>query len=311
MLKDFTQGIAAHAEGGGTLATGDWSHAEGYFNKAYGIFSHCEGAGNLATGNGAHAEGNICVATGYWSHAEGQSCDATGDWSHAEGSSTSASNSITHAEGFATLASGPYSHAEGYSTIASGDSSHAEGYLTIASGDSSHAAGVNSLASLRGQNSQSSGGFTSGIGGTGNSTAQTTVATMIGLTDNVTPTLNLTLDGLTPVAGNRFIIQFGKAYLFFVEIIAKGTFDRIASFIRYFIINDLNPGVVLIGTVETIGTDKGTNAGIPPVGWTVTITADAPNQAIKIAVTNSSVSSTDITRWVARVQATEVKMALA
>ena len=151
-----------HAEGSGTIASGNRSHAEGWDTEASGSHSHAEGeettasASNShaegecsdATGNSSHAEGGYTTASGDRSHAEGYKTEASGDYgSHAEGSRTTASGDSSHAEGDNTTASGYYSHAEGYNTTASGDASHAEGADTTASGYYNHAEGRGTTAS--------------------------------------------------------------------------------------------------------------------------------------------------------------------
>ena len=138
-----------HAEGSGTIASGESSHAEGKSTTASGPVSHAEGASTTASGDSSHAEGNNTTASGENSHAEGYKTEASGDYgSHAEGSRTTASGEDgSHAEGKSTTASGYYSHAEGYNTTASGDASHAEGADTTASGYYNHAEGRGTTAS--------------------------------------------------------------------------------------------------------------------------------------------------------------------
>ena len=142
-----TLGLAATAEGLGTVASEEASHAEGSETRASGEASHAEGRGTGATGSFSHAEGGNTTASGASSHAEGRDTTASGASSHAEGDQTTASKLYSHAEGNDTTASGIASHAEGHLTIASGTNSHAEGYNTTASGAHSHAEGYNTTAS--------------------------------------------------------------------------------------------------------------------------------------------------------------------
>lgn len=133
-------GKYAHAEGNGSIATGEASHAE---NRSFasGKWAHAEGSSSQATGQMSHAEGYYCKATGDYSHAEGYTTEATNDAAHAEGGSSKATGEYSHAEGYTTQATGIYSHAEGNRTIAEGGASHAEGDRTQAKGDCSHAEG--------------------------------------------------------------------------------------------------------------------------------------------------------------------------
>ncbi len=164
---------SAHAEGFGTIASGEASHAEGGSTIASGPSSHAEGVGTLASGTRSHAEGFGTVASGIHSHAEGDLTTASGNTSHAEGKSTVAGGAYSHAEGFGTKAIGSNSHAQNRAFMASGTDSHAEGFETVASGLSSHAEGSGSLASGSASHAE---GMSSATGTTAHSEGQNTVA---------------------------------------------------------------------------------------------------------------------------------------
>lgn len=158
-----TQQIGWHGTGNGAeifntpsnIASGIASHAEGYLTEATGNFAHAEGLGAKAIGRSAHAEGTETVAQGDVSHAEGTRSKAFGNESHAEGYETTANSHFTHAEGYQTFAGydetytygdddkcrGQYAHAEGEGTKAINYSAHAEGKFTLAAGTASHAGG--------------------------------------------------------------------------------------------------------------------------------------------------------------------------
>ena len=138
---NYSLGIGAVAEGGGTKASGSCSHAEGGGTTASGDSSHAEGGLTQAKGDASHAEGQSTKAIGANSHAEGSSTTANGLASHAEGGSATANGDNSHAEGGGTIASGFASHAEGGGAQASGDYSHAEGYDTRAQRKSQHVFG--------------------------------------------------------------------------------------------------------------------------------------------------------------------------
>jgi trimeric autotransporter adhesin len=140
-------GTNAHAEGQGTMATGDQSHAEGINTRSSGQSSHAEGDSCFSHGNSAHCEGINTNAHGDGSHSEGKGTSAGGLYSHAEGTNTLAPVENSHAEGESSTASGLTSHAEGLSTLSSGQNSHTEGWLTTAAGLASHAGGYNTVAS--------------------------------------------------------------------------------------------------------------------------------------------------------------------
>lgn len=146
-LREYLSGTGlaskpyAHAEGRGTVASGNQSHAEGWDGTASGANSHAEGYATAASGGSSHAEGGSTTASGGSSHAEGMNGVASGNGSHAEGVNTAASGNGSHAEGAETEATGDHSHAEGRSTEAGGAASHAEGLETSADGNQSHAEG--------------------------------------------------------------------------------------------------------------------------------------------------------------------------
>ncbi|WP_433943357.1 peptidase G2 autoproteolytic cleavage domain-containing protein [Paenibacillus sp. SN-8-1] len=138
LVKLSTNGsYNSHAEGGYTLASGQYSHSEGTETVASGFAAHAEGQLTEASGGYSHAEGSRSVASNNYAHAEGTSTIASGQASHAEGGSTTASGMCAHAEGYGAVASGMYSHAQGYNTTAGYDYSHVMGQY----GDASSAGG--------------------------------------------------------------------------------------------------------------------------------------------------------------------------
>ena len=139
ILTSNVIGLAAHAEGYSTTASGNYSHAEGFSNQNAFDFITEESTNEeiIAAWN----ESQFALASGAGSHAEGSDTLALGDYSHTEGDGTVASGYCSHAEGDGTVASGYCSHAEGSDTLALGDYSHAEGQFTTASGYASHVEG--------------------------------------------------------------------------------------------------------------------------------------------------------------------------
>lgn len=143
-------GMATHAEGLYTTASGHFSHSEGMSTEATGMYSHAEGNNTDATADSSHAEGEMSQANGAYSHAEGFDTRANGRYAHSEGQNTVA-NYGSHSEGYYTVAGDSdtnkrYAHAEGRETKAIGEASHSEGEHTTASGDWSHAEGYHSEA---------------------------------------------------------------------------------------------------------------------------------------------------------------------
>ena len=64
-----------------------------------GNYSHAEGQGTMSSGDASHSEGRDTVAGGQYSHAEGRETDANGDYSHSGGYWTRAEGRSSHASG--------------------------------------------------------------------------------------------------------------------------------------------------------------------------------------------------------------------
>jgi hypothetical protein len=95
------------AEGFMTIAEGPYSHVEGLACCVEQVMAaHAEGYGTYANGNYAHTEGLNTAASGSASHAEGSGSLARGYVSHAEGENTQATGEHSHASGYETIASG-------------------------------------------------------------------------------------------------------------------------------------------------------------------------------------------------------------
>ena len=152
----IAEGEASHVEGLHNYTGKDAraAHAEGELTQALGVNTHAEGQGTLASGNYSHAEGKDTQATAASAHAEGGNTIASGERAHAEGNGTEAKANNAHAEGLNTHAEGLNSHAEGSNTEAKGNNAHAEGHESIATGTSSHAEGKNTRASSEYQHVQ-------------------------------------------------------------------------------------------------------------------------------------------------------------
>lgn len=102
-------------QGNNTEASGAGSHAEGNGTIASGDYSHTEGENTKTSGTGSHAEGTGTIASGYYSHAEGNNTKAIGDYSHAEGENTITGSQSQHVQGKRNIEdkNGEYSHIVG------------------------------------------------------------------------------------------------------------------------------------------------------------------------------------------------------
>lgn len=194
-------------------------------------------------------------------------------------------NSLTGTSGFVA----------GASNTVSGGYSAAVGRLNTASGEYSSVSGIGANARHFSGRAFASGSFS--VAGDCQfcetvSRVATTDATPTELAPNTNPV-------------NRITMLANRVMSFETTITARrqASTDS-AVFVRRGLINrDNSNNTTLIGSVQTIGTDIGSNAGAPPAGWSVAITADDTNEALKIEVTGAA--ATNI-RWVAHTRLVEV-----
>lgn len=291
-------GSAAHAEGRSTSAIGFNSHAEGINTAAQGLSSHAEGSYTIASGLYSHAEGLGSHSIGQASHAEGSYNTVAGKFAHGEGHTTSASGEDSHAEGLATTASGEASHAEGFSTYATNTGAHSEGSYTTASGLYTHAGGHTAKATLRSQWARAGGEFSQP------GDAQISLVTAMAVTLGTTPVSMIIDLGAAIDNSNRIVIPNNTTYAVRVSVVARAPLGAAAAYFEYRALIQNNAGTTaLVGTVQLVGSNIGSNGGAPPAGWAVTITADDANDALNIAVTGENLV---IINWVARIELVEV-----
>lgn len=290
--NNTVSGFASHAEGSKNNNSGDWAHIEGCYNI---------NIGNLWSGTYAHIEGFYNTNSAAMAHVEGAY--------HLVSQGGPITESNPHVEGQYNVCTGYFNHVEGSHNTGAGPVCHVEGLYSSASGYGSHAGGVQSKSTLRGQFSRSNGRFAA-FGD-----AQYSFVILRKFTDDAVAT-ELTLDGNAPGShplavflgdtdtNNRIVVPSDKTFLAFVKVIARNvTPAEAASFLRYLVIENRAGTTALVGSVQTIGSDIGSNAGVPPVGWAVTITADNVNDSLKIKVTGAALTNI---RWVAQVELVEV-----
>ena len=172
---------------------------------------------------------------------------------------------------------------------ASNRSAAIAGYAASATGNDSLAVGRLSAAYRNGMYA-----FGSGLSG-----AQSSLMNLHASTADATPTL---LD--TPFGSQQIAVPTGRAIWVEVTVLAKssGGVDN-AVFRRGALIQNVGGTTSLIGAVQTLGTDLGSNAGTPPSGWAFNILADDPTNTIQMQATG--VEATTIT-WFARVDMVEM-----
>jgi len=253
-------------------------------------------ATQVASGANSFVTGGNNTASGQYGFAWGLGSVASGLQSFAGGNGSQATNSFSFAVGHSCIASGSIGFALGYGATASGAVATAFGLQCTAAGQEAVAMGSYASAPLRGQRAFASNCFdTQGAG-------QESRFELSNSTTNATPTeLFLGAPGSTA----RATVTANKTYEFLVRLTARrsGGSEQASWWRRGMITRDGANNTALVGSVQTIGTDIGSNAGAPPAGWALAITADDTNESLKVEVTGAA--ATNI-RWVAHVYMTEV-----
>ena len=262
----------------------------GWQNQTTGMGSAICG-GYLNTANKKYS----AVNSGYENTASGQASSVGGG-----GLNTASNYYSTVAGGHGNQANGSHSTVSGgFDNTANGDFSVISGGDgNIASGKYSTVSGSRVLADKYAQLAHASGYFTIA----GDAQFSTLIYRMS--TTDATPT-EMFLDGGTEASPgtHRAILATGSCWAAWVQVVATVSGEgSTAEFTRKCLITNASGTVALVGSVQTIGTDIGSNAGVPPIGWAVTVTADNTNKSLKIAVTGAA--ATNI-QWVARVELTE------
>jgi hypothetical protein len=268
------------------------------------------GSGSLGRGSNTTVIGNASTsltlvpsgsfslagtATGTNSVSMGLSNVASGNYSFAAGNGNTASSTAAVAIGNSNTASTSlYPVAIGQANTSTGVVSVAIGNFNTATGDNSFVTGRSGKSYLWGQRSHSAHYFAA-VGD-----AQFSSLVARNSTTNATVT-ELFLDGLSL----RAVIPSSTTWVAEIEVVARAsTGTSHACFKRRCLISrDGSNNTALVGSVQVIGSDIGSNVGSPPSGWDVTVSADDTNESLKIAVTGAV--STNI-RWVARIDLVEV-----
>lgn len=241
-------------------------------------------ATQVASGTSSFVLGENCTASTTRAFAMGFACTSSGNQSFALGNNCAASSSNTFAIN--------------ESTGATAQAAFASGIGSSASATAATSMGERGVADKRGQFAVGA-GFFSAFGD-----SQWSVLGFRGSTTNAT----ITEIFLTGLSNTRATVPASTTWVAEVDVIARSTGGTSnACFKRRCIIKrDGANNTALVGSVETIGTDIGSNAGVPPTGWAVTITADDTNESLKVEVTGAA--STTI-NWVAKASLVEVGLA--
>ena len=266
-------------------------------NRAVDFSTSRGSASNVASGADAFVVGVSNTASGQSAVAVGYASLATNSYAVAIGYGNTASDQYATAIGEGSSSSGVRSYSFGTTCTASGERSVAIGYQANATGARSISLGIQSVADKSTQFA---------IGGRQFAAAgdcQWSALVLSGATTNNSAT-EIFLEGAS--AGTaRATVPANRTWMATVSVIARsqGGTDNAAFVRRCIIKRDGSNNTALVGSVQTLGTDIGSNGGNPPAGWAVTITADDTNESLKVEVTGAT--STNI-RWVAKVDLVEV-----
>lgn len=184
----------------------------------------------------------------------------------------------------------------GMGAISSGDYSTSIGaYGNVASGRFSIAMGIYAKAPNIGEMAIS----TTSVSGQDSSIrlAQNTL--------NDTPTI-LSLLG---TATNSPVMPVGSVWLVEESIVGiTESAAKVATYVRRYTISrpTNEASTVILGTIETVGTDTGTNAGVPPASWSITIDASTTEGGPRTTVVGDAV---DTVRWHASLKINQVSFA--
>lgn len=268
----------------------------GYNNTASGMLSAVIGGqGNTVSGDSATVSGGYgnTASLGYTTVGGGQDNTASGGQSTVGGgkSNTASEEQATISGGYnntasgsgATVGGGRNNTASGNNaTVGGGYNNTASGLLSVVSG------GGNAKADKRGQNAQASGWFAF------SGDAQTSVLVARCTTPSATP-VPLSLDG----AGVLCPIADDTTWAFTVVVVARRTdADNESAAYQFLGCIDNNAG-----TTALVGTVAKTVIAEDSAGWDCNVTADDPNNALRITATGEAGKTI---RWVARIELVEV-----
>ena len=231
------------------------------------------GSNNISSSNQSIAIGNLCSSSGSQSIVMGQNCSASGSQSIAMGINIANTNNYSIGIGVASTVSG--------GGVSLGQNHSCTGSMAVTLGQSG----------VANKNNQLAFGFSSA----GN---QLSFLGLLGTTVDATP-LELLCGG---AANARATIPNSTTWAADIDIVARssGGTDNAYFKRRLLIQKGTTAGsTALVGSVELVSTITSTGAST----WTVNLSGDTTNGALKIEVTG--IAATNI-RWVAKVSLVEV-----
>ena len=265
------------------------SNSFGWENLNVGNLSVVGGYRNRVTKNYCGLFGSLNAATAEGCFAFGVQNSITGVYSAAFGLQNTVVGTYAFASGLANNVSGPYSGAIGYKHAITGGYSFAVGFANSVTGAFALASGYYADAPRWGEIAHSGGRFSA----TGDS--QHGWLVLSNQSTSVTPVI-LYLNGTG--ASQRAVLAAGARWKCTLEIIATttGAIDKSASWeYKFQIDRPTTAATTIIRTTPLLTLSDGSNAGAPPAGWSVAITADTTNGCPQIQVTGD----TDTINWTA------------
>lgn len=228
------------------------------------------GSGNVALGTSSWVNG-VCVG----SIAIGNSCAISGIVNSAI------------AIGHVAVATHSYTLSSGVSCATGNSYQWIIGNGATASQQNAMSRGVFTYPTRYGEDGWSSGRHTT------NGDVMSSTLTVGGTTTNATPTELF----IGCAASNRIVLTAGSSLLVDIRAVARttGAINKTAVFRRSLQIDRPTnaASTTLVGAVQTLLTDTGSNAGTPPAGWALTLSADTTNGSLKVEATGD----TDTILW--------------
>lgn len=283
------------------LNAGQHSFLTGYRNRITARGCVAFGTANIVSAAYSFASGSQNNVSGTNAFAFGLQNTVSGNTAGAVGSTNTVGGPSAFASGVGNTSNGSYAFAAGQSNSVSGSYSAVFGYLNVVSANASFAAGQQNTASGTGSTVFGLHGLASRFGELAHSTFKTANSGeyqhgwfILGNQSTSATPINLYLDGTT--ATQNAVLGTGARWKCTAEIIATttGAINKSASWeYKFQIDRPTNAASTIIRTTPLLSLSDGSNAGAPPAGWAVAITANTTNGCPQIQVTGD----TDTINW--------------
>jgi hypothetical protein len=265
------------------------SNSFGWENLNVGNLSVVGGYRNKVAKDYSFIFGLLNSSSALYSFIGGQSNTVSNSFSSAFGQSNTVSGGTSVAIGFGNTVAGSFSGSIGQSHTVNGSFAFTAGSVNTISNSFGTAFGSRNTNSRYGELSHSS-GLISAVGD-----AQHGWLIFRNQSTSATPVV-LYLDGSS--ANERAVLAAGARWKCTLEIIATttGAINKSASWeYKFQIDRPTTAATTIIRTTPLLTLSDGSNAGAPPAGWSVAITADTTNGCPQIQVTGD----TDTINWTA------------